>query len=282
MLGVNTNIASLAVQQNLNKASSALTTSMTRLSSGLRINSAADDAAGMQIATRESSQIRGQNVAVKNANDGISMAQTAEGALQESTNILQRMRELAVQSANGTNGTADTVATNQDFAQMSDELTRIAQSTNLNGKNLLDASAGTMTLQVGSNTGAANQITLALSTSFAATTLGVGSATVVISGTTPAAALAASNGAITAIDAALATINATRSSLGASENRLTSTVSNLQNVTQNATAAMGRIQDTDFAAETANLTRNQTLQSASTSVLAQANQLPNAVLKLLQ
>jgi len=282
MLGVNTNIASLAVQNNLNKASNALTTSMTRLSSGLRINSAADDAAGMQIATRETSQINGQNVAVKNANDGISMAQTAEGALQESTNILQRMRELAVQSANGTNGTADTVATNQEFAQMSDELTRIAQSTNLNGKNLLDGSAGTMTLQVGSNTGAANQITLALSTSFAATTLAVGSATVVISGTTPAIALANSNGAITAIDAALATINATRSSLGASENRLTSTVNNLQNVTQNATAALGRIQDTDFAAETANLTKQQTLQSASTSVLAQANQLPNAVLKLLQ
>jgi len=282
MLGVNTNIASLAVQSNLNKASSALTTSMTRLSSGLRINSAADDAAGMQIATRETSQIRGQNVAVKNANDGISMAQTAEGALQESTNILQRMRELAVQSANGTNGTADTVATNQEFAQMSDELTRIAQSTNLNGKNLLDASAGTMTLQVGSNTGAANQITLALSTSFAATSLAVGSGAVVISGTTPAIALANSQGAITAIDAALATINATRSSLGASENRLSSTVNNLQNVTQNATAALGRIQDTDFAAETANLTKNQTLQSASTSVLAQANQLPNAVLKLLQ
>jgi flagellin len=282
MLGVNTNIASLAVQSNLNKASNALTTSMTRLSSGLRINSAADDAAGMQIATRETSQIRGQNVAVKNANDGISMAQTAEGALQESTNILQRMRELAVQSANGTNGTADTVATNQEFAQMSDELTRIAQSTNLNGKNLLDGSAGTMTLQVGSNTGAANQITLALSTSFAASSLAVGSGAVVISGTTPAIALANSNGAITAIDAALATINATRSSLGASENRLTSTVNNLQNVTQNATAALGRIQDTDFAAETANLTKNQTLQSASTSVLAQANQLPNAVLKLLQ
>jgi len=282
MLGVNTNIASLAVQSNLNKASNALTTSMTRLSSGLRINSAADDAAGMQIATRETSQIRGQNVAVKNANDGISMAQTAEGALQESTNILQRMRELAVQSANGTNGTADTVATNQEFAQMSDELTRIAQSTNLNGKNLLDGTAGTMTLQVGSSTGTANQITLALNTSFDATTLAVASATVVISGTTPAIALANSNGAITAIDAALATINSTRSSLGASENRLTSTVNNLQNVTQNATAALGRIEDTDFAAETANLTKQQTLQSASTSVLAQANQLPNAVLKLLQ
>lgn len=282
MLGVNTNIASLAVQNNLNKASSALTTSMTRLSSGLRINSAADDAAGMQIATRETSQIRGQNVAVKNANDGISMAQTAEGALQESTNILQRMRELAVQSSNGTNGTADTVATNQEFAQMSDELTRIAQSTNLNGKNLLDGTAGTMTLQVGSNTGAANQITLALSSSFDAVSLSVDSGTLVISGTSPATALANSQGAITAIDAALASINSTRSSLGASENRLTSTVNNLQNVTQNATAALGRIQDTDFAAETANLTKSQTLQSASTSVLAQANQLPNAVLKLLQ
>ncbi|MDR3412055.1 MAG: flagellin, partial [Formivibrio sp.] len=210
------------------------------------------------------------------------MAQTAEGALQESTNILQRMRELAVQSSNGTNGTADTVATNQEFAQMSDELSRIAGSTNLNGKNLLDGSAGTMILQVGSNTGAANQISLALSSSFDAVSLSVDSGTVVISGTDPATALANSQGAITAIDAALAAINATRSSLGASENRLTSTVNNLQNVTQNATAALGRIQDTDFAAETANLTKQQTLQSASTSVLAQANQLPNAVLKLLQ
>ncbi|MDB5983740.1 MAG: flagellin [Pseudomonas sp.] len=282
MLGVNTNVASLAVQTNLNRASDALTTSMTRLSSGLKINSAKDDAAGLQIATRETSQIRGQTVAIKNANDGISMAQTAEGALQESTNILQRMRELAVQARNGTNGTADTVATNQEFAQMSDELTRIASSTNLNGKNLLDGSAGTMTLQVGSNTGAANQITLALSSSFAATTLGVGTATVVISGTTAALAGTNSDNAISAIDAALATINTTRSALGASQNRLTSTISNLQNVNQNATAALGRIQDTDFAAETANLTKQQTLQQASTAVLAQANQLPNAVLKLLQ
>ncbi len=281
-LGVNTNVASLAVQANLGRASDALTTSMTRLSSGLKINSAKDDAAGLQIATRETSQIRGQTVAIKNANDGISMAQTAEGALQESTNILQRMRELAVQARNGTNGTADTVATNQEFAQMSDELTRIASSTNLNGKNLLDGSAGTMTLQVGSNTGAANQITLALSSSFAATTLGVGTATVVISGTTAALAGTNADGAISAIDAALATINGTRSALGASQNRLSSTISNLQNVNQNATAALGRIQDTDFAAETANLTKQQTLQQASTAVLAQANQLPNAVLKLLQ
>jgi flagellin len=277
MLGVNTNVASLAVQNNLNNASNALTTAMTRLSSGLRINSAADDAAGSQIATRETSQINGQNVAVKNANDGISMAQTAEGALQQSTNILQRMRELAVQADNGTNGTSDRVALNTEFGQMSDELTRIAGATNLNGKNLLDGSAGTMQLQVGSNTGTANQINLNLSNSFDAATLSVASATVAISGATSDI-----DSAISAIDAALATIGATRANLGASENRLTSTVANLNNVTENATAALGRVQDTDFAAETAELTKQQTLQQASTSVLAQANQLPSAVLKLLQ
>jgi flagellin len=285
-LGVNTNVASLAVQANLGRASDALTTSMTRLSSGLKINSAKDDAAGLQIATRETSQIRGQTVAIKNANDGISMAQTAEGALQESTNILQRMRELAVQARNGTNGTADQTATNAEYAQMSDELTRISASTNLNGKNLLDGSAGTMTLQVGSNTGTANHIDLTLSSKFDAASLSVGSGTTALTGTTAVSGAGSSNDnidkAITAIDAALATINATRANLGASQNRLTSTINNLQNVNQNATAALGRIQDTDFAAETANLTKQQTLQQASTAVLAQANQLPSAVLKLLQ
>ncbi|MGI4836749.1 MAG: flagellin domain-containing protein [Janthinobacterium lividum] len=283
MLGVNTNVASLAVQNNLNKASDALTTSMTRLSSGLKINSAKDDAAGLQIATKETSQIRGQTVAIKNANDGISMAQTAEGALQESTSILQRMRELAVQSANDSNSSSDRVALNAEFTQMSAELTRISSSTNLNGKNLLDGSAGTMNLQVGSNTGSANTITLTLSTSFDANTLGVGSS-ISITGTggTTGSAPANTSAAITAIDAALQTINSTRANLGASQNRLTSTISNLQNVNQNATAALGRIQDTDFASETANLTKQQTLQQASTAVLAQANQLPSAVLKLLQ
>jgi flagellin len=283
MLGVNTNVASLAVQTNLNKASDALTTSMTRLSSGLKINSAKDDAAGLQIATKETSQIRGQTVAIKNANDGISMAQTAEGALQESTNILQRMRELAVQSANDSNSSSDRVALNAEFTQMSAELTRISSSTNLNGKNLLDGSAGTMNLQVGSNTGSANTITLSLSTSFDANTLGVGSSVSITGtgGTTGSAASTVAN-AITAIDAALQTINSTRANLGASQNRLSSTISNLQNVNLNATAALGRIQDTDFASETANLTKQQTLQQASTSVLAQANQLPSAVLKLLQ
>lgn len=281
-LGVNTNVASLSVQKNLGRASDALSTSMTRLSSGLKINSAKDDAAGLQIATRISSQIRGQTVAIKNANDGISMAQTAEGALQESTNILQRMRELAVQARNGTNSSSDQTATNAEFAQMSDELTRISASTNLNGKNLLDGSAGVMTLQVGSNTGTANQIDLTLSSKFDAASLSVDSATVSLTGADSAAAASAIDGAISAIDAALATINATRANLGASQNRLTSTISNLQNVNENATAALGRVQDTDFAAETANLTKQQTLQQASQAVLAQANQLPSAVLKLLQ
>ena len=316
-LGVNTNVASLSVQKNLAKASDALSTSMTRLSSGLKINSAKDDAAGLQIATRETSQIRGQTVAIKNANDGISMAQTAEGALQESTNILQRMRELAIQSRNDSNSSTDRTALNAEFAQMSDELTRIATSTNLNGKNLLDGSAGTMTLQVGSNTGSANHIDLVLSTKFDATSLAVASGSVSITGTssvassagTPSTAAVAStatsaavpstaavastagvtgtagtniDNAITAIDAALQTINSTRADLGASQSRLSSTISNLQNINENATAALGRIQDTDFAAETANLTKQQTLQQASTAVLAQANQLPSAVLKLLQ
>jgi len=276
-LGVNTNVASLSVQKNLGRASDALATSMQRLSSGLKINSAKDDAAGLQIATRETSQIRGQTVAIKNANDGISMAQTAEGALQESTNILQRMRELAVQSANGTNGTSDQAALDGEFQQMSKELDRISQSTNLNGVNLLDGTAGTagvMTLQVGSGTGTGNTIDLDLSGDFSATGLAVNGSDIKTAAT--------STTAMDSIDAALQKINDKRAALGASQNRLTSTISNLQNINENATAALGRIQDTDFAAETANLTKQQTLQQASTAVLAQANQLPSAVLKLLQ
>ena len=281
-LTVNTNTTSLNVQKNLNRATDALSTSMARLSSGLKINSAKDDAAGLQIATRMAAQIRGGNQAVQNANDGISVAQTAEGALQASTDILQRMRELAVKARNGTNSTADQTATNSEFAQMSDEITRISASTNLNGKNLLDGTAGTMQLQVGANTGSANRIDLVLSSKFDAVSLSVGSGTVVLTGASSATLSANIDNAITAIDAALASINATRANLGASQNRLTSTISNLQNIVENTTAAQGRVQDTDFAQETANLTKQQTLQQASTSVLAQANQLPSAVLKLLQ
>ena len=281
-LTVNTNTTSLNVQKNLNRASDALSTSMQRLSSGLKINSAKDDAAGLQIATRMTSQIRGGNQAIQNANDGISVAQTAEGALQATTDILQRMRELAVKARTGTNGTADQKATNKEFADMSDEITRIAASTNLNGKNLLDGSAGTVTLQVGANTGTANHIDLVLSSKFDAVNLSVDKGTLALTGTDAATAGSNIDNAITAIDAAIAAIGDTRASLGASQNRLTSTISNLQNIVENTTAAQGRVQDTDFAAETANLTKQQTLQQASTSVLAQANQLPSAVLKLLQ
>jgi flagellin len=162
------------------------------------------------------------------------------------------------------------------------ELTRIAKSTNLNGKNLIDGTAGTMTFQVGSNTGATNQITLTLDSGFDAATLSVDSATVQITGNNSATAEASMNNALTKIDAALAKINSSRADLGAAQNRLSSTISNLQNINENASAALGRVQDTDFAAETAQLTKQQTLQQASTAVLAQANQLPSAVLKLLQ
>jgi flagellin len=278
-LTVNTNVTSLNVQKNLNKASDALSTSMTRLSSGLKINSAKDDAAGLQIATRMTSQIRGQTMAIKNANDGISIAQTAEGAMQEQTNILQRMRELAVQSRNSSNSSADRLALNTEFGQMSDEMTRIANSTQLNGKNLLNTAA-TMTFQVGSNTGVENQIDISLG-DLQATTLGVDKGSIAISGD-DATNKTNFEAAVDAIDAALTTINSNRADLGAAQNRLTSTISNLQNINENASAALGRVQDTDFAAETAQLTKQQTLQQASTAVLAQANQLPSAVLKLLQ
>ena len=280
-LTVNTNVTSLNVQKNLNKASDALSTSMTRLSSGLKINSAKDDAAGLQIATRMTSQIRGQTMAIKNANDGISIAQTAEGAMQEQTNILQRMRELAVQSRNDSNSSDDRDALQKEFSAMSSELSRIAGSTNLNGKNLLDGSASTMTFQVGSNTGSDNQIKLDLTAKFDAVSLGITSG-ITIAGSSTTIAETNFSAAVGAIDDALKTINASRADLGAAQNRLTSTIANLQNINENASAALGRVQDTDFASETAQLTKQQTLQQASTAVLAQANQLPSAVLKLLQ
>lgn len=280
-LTVNTNVTSLAVQKNLNRASDALSTSMSRLSSGLKVTNARDNVGVLSTIASINSQVRGQTVAIQNANDGMSLAQTAEGALQESTNILQRMRELAVQSRNDSNSATDRDALNKEFTAMSEELTRIANSTNLNGKNLIDGTASTMTFQVGSNTGTSNQITLTLSSSFDADTLGVGSA-ISIAGSDSADAETKFSAAMDAIDSALSTINATRADLGAAQNRLTSTISNLQNINENASAALGRVQDTDFAAETAQLTKQQTLQQASTSVLAQANQLPSAVLKLLQ
>ncbi|WP_282347575.1 flagellin [Pseudomonas sp. PS01301] len=482
-LSVNTNTASLTVQKNLNKASDALSTSMTRLSSGLKINSAKDDAAGLQISNRLTSQINGLSVAVKNANDGISIAQTAEGAMQESTNILQRMRELALQSANGSNSSEDRSSLQSEYSQLTSELTRISTTTTFGGRNLLDGSFGSTAFQIGANANETINVTLGdisankigsqqlKSATIAPTTAGVtgeltfnvtggGSAKSVVigaadvansaksvasalnnavpglsatasttvslsvakdagasfsikvgdadavdiiganstaeladqlssnaaalgisvdfdsskgtlkitsasgenvsfgnlstagggaaatefvglsaavadgSGTTPAlsggavtdattltgavqmnsakaysvtgtgataflgGATAASTltsidktsittadgaqNALAAIDKAISNIDSQRADLGAIQNRFDSTVSNLQSISENSSAARSRVQDADFASETAELTKQQTLQQASTAILSQANQLPSSVLKLLQ
>ncbi|OEC37147.1 flagellin [Pseudomonas cuatrocienegasensis] len=396
-LTVNTNIASLNTQRNLNTSSKALDTSLQRLSTGSRINSAKDDAAGLQISNRLSSQINGLNVAVKNSNDGISMAQTAEGALQQSTSILQRMRDLSLQSANGSNSDEERKALNSEVTELKKELNRISNTTTFGGKKLLDGSFETTTFQVGSAanetisvkidemsteslegtfssgsitassvaTGTASasgaiavSITMVggeartFSATFASgatqaeqvqalatvindanigvgafvnesgsidlvTSLGSGSEAGQIESlsfgsgaTVDAAKTASASGtgtdidvaevtsgnlvddiditdvigsqkAVIVIDDAIQAIDAQRADLGAVQNRFENTIGNLQNISENVSAARGRIQDTDFAAETANLTKNQILQQAGTAILAQANQLPQAVLSLL-
>ncbi len=389
-LSVNTNISSLNAQRNLTKSGEGLATSMQRLSSGMRINSAKDDAAGLQISNRLTSQISGLGVAQRNANDGISMAQTAEGAMQESTNILQRMRELSLQSANGSNSSEDRAALHKEVAALQTELTRIAETTSFGGQNLLDGTFGTKAFQVGSNSGetisvglkdiSADQLgttstnaisagavtaaqlstaeignggTMSISyttstgataktievdmsavTATGATTdmdsmdsalnaalngIGVKSVGGVLSGsmvtstagltinltdtagaattgTAGASVTAAaithvddidisdqigSSSAVAIIDNALAEISDSRANLGAIQNRFSHTINNLANVQENVSASRSRIQDTDFAMETAHMTKNQILQQAGTSILSQANQVPQAALSLL-
>jgi flagellin len=390
-LTVNTNIPSLNTQRNLSSSSNALATSMQRLSTGSRINSAKDDAAGLQIANRLTSQINGLGVAVRNANDGISLAQTAEGALQQSTNILQRMRDLSLQSANGSNSDSERTALDSEVGQLKKELDRISNTTTFGGRKLLDGDFGIASFQVGS---AANEIisvgieemsstsldgryyeqtlsatvpgltpttgkvdiaiTLAdgkaytvqadlkedddaeaINAKIAAaindSNVGVGAflqadnsinvvstqtsdeknnlASIVITdnaadptgvtaGTVTAAADTAftedsvsdinintaegAQKAVLIIDEAIQSIDAQRADLGAVQNRFDNTIANLQSISENVSAARGRIEDTDFAAETANLSKNQILQQAGTAILAQAKQLPQAVLSLLQ
>ena len=391
-LTVNTNVASLNTQRNLNSSSSSLQTSLQRLSTGSRINSAKDDAAGLQIANRLTSQVNGLNVAVRNANDGISLAQTAEGALQQSTNILQRMRDLALQAANGSNSVSEREALNAEVSQLKKEIDRISNTTTFGGRKLLDGNFGISSFQVGSAANeiisvgigemsstslegtfyqkaftaatagatAAGEVTLALvftdtsknvtlnvqleagdtaaqvTDKFAVAindaNLGVGvhkdaagayqlisrgdadnpavsdllSVTYADNATPTGAAFAAvtiapgdaaannsvsdidittvlgAQSALMVVDEAIRLIDAQRAELGAVQNRFENTIANLQNIAENVAAARGRIQDTDFAAETATLTKNQILQQAGTSILAQANQLPQAVLSLLQ
>ncbi|MBD9398221.1 flagellin domain-containing protein [Pseudomonas sp. PDM11] len=282
-LTVNTNVASLNTQRNLNRASDQLSTSMQRLSTGSRINSAKDDAAGLQIANRMTRQVNGLNVAVRNANDGISMAQTAEGALQESTNILQRMRSLTLQAANGSNNADDRTALNEEVAALQSELDRIANTTSFGtGTKLLDGTFTGVSFQVGAQATADDVISFSITgttAGFSASDLGVDSGTVNLTNVTDQASTA---DALSAIDDALDAIDSTRAGLGAVQNRFQNTINNLQNIAENSEASRGRIMDTDFAAETAALTKNQVLQQAGTAILAQANQLPSSVLSLLQ
>jgi len=372
---INTNISSLTAQRNLSMSQASLSTSMQRLSSGMRINSAKDDAAGLAISDRMTTQIRGMNQAVRNANDGISLSQTAEGALGEIGNNLQRIRELAVQSSNSTNSTTDRAALQKEVSQLQAEIQRVATQTAFNGTNLLDGSFNGKGFQVGANAGqiisidniASAQTSTLGSTKFATTFTGAAPVTDVatsgltINGTaianvtaqgsvalTGAAIVAAinkevgttgvfasfdttsskislssskagtaltvagSNGgdglgnavsalaaattvsgvdistfdgaqkAITLMDTALSTVNSTRADLGAIQNRFTSVVNNLQTSSENLSASRSRIQDADFASETASLSRAQILQQAGTAMVAQANQLPQGVLALLR
>ncbi len=263
---INTNVSSLNAQRNLNTSQSSLSTSMQRLSSGLRVNSAKDDAAGLAIADRMNAQIRGINVAIRNANDGISLAQTAEGALATVTDVLQRMRELAIQAQNGTNGTSDRINLDTEYQQLSAEITRIATQTKFNGTAIVGSGAGANVFQVGANNGDTMVITTAQITAVAGDVLTAGGAST----------------AVSAIDTALDTITTNRAVYGAAMNRFQFAISNLQITGENQSAARGRIMDADFAAETANLSRAQILQQAGTAMVAQANQLPQQVLQLLQ
>jgi len=274
---ISTNVASLNSQRQLTKTNNALSTSMERLSSGLRVNSAKDDAAGLAIADRMTSQIRGMTVATRNASDGISMAQTAESAMGEITNTMQRMRDLAVQSANdGAVTSGDRDKLQAEFQQLNDELTRIVTSTEFNGKKIINGDlSGGVKIQVGANTGGDNQIAVSV-TDMATTLASVTGA--VITGASGANALSA----MRRIDTAIEAIDTSRAKLGAIQNRFTTTISNLQSSIENQSAARSRIMDADFASETASLSRNQILQQAGTAMLSQANQAPNAVLGLLR
>jgi flagellin len=277
---INTNLASLNAQRNLNASQSSLATSMQRLSSGLRVNSAKDDAAGLAIAERMNTQVRGMNVAIRNANDGISLSQTAEGALGKVGDSLQRMRELAIQARNATNSSSDKDSLNKEFIELQEEIQRVLGGTTFNGKAILGADATTMTFQIGANTTANDVIDVA--------TVNMTTATQVtaVTGTGASIGAAATVGAIGTvidnIDIALTEINNTRATFGATQSRFDAIISNLQQSAENQSAARSRIMDADFAAETANLSRAQILQQAGNAMVAQANQLPQQVLSLLQ
>lgn len=271
---INTNVQSLNAQRNLAQSSASLSTSMQRLSSGLRVNSAKDDSAGLAIAERMNAQVKGMNVAIRNANDAISLSQTAEGALGKVGDSLQRMRELATQSANATNSTSDQANLDAEYQELAKEVTRVLTGTKFNGTDLL-STAATLSFQVGANNVSTDQIDI----STGDLTAGAG-ITAVVGGdiTDRTNALAAMDD----LDDAIDEITTARAGFGASQNRFESVISNLQIASENTAASRGRIMDADFATETANLSRGQILQQAGTAMIAQANQLPQGVLSLLR
>ncbi len=275
---VNTNQSALNAQRQLMNSSTSLNTSFERLSSGFRINRASDDAAGLQISERMTSQINGLDQAVRNANDAISLTQTAEGALSETTNSLQRIRQLAIQAQNGINSSADRVALNTEVSALKTEISRISTDTQFNGVDLLKGSFSAAFL-VGANSGQTISVNLSGGslpgsiTGFSTGGLGLA--------TTQIDTFANASAAIDDIDAALSGIGSVRADLGALTNRFQSTIRNLSNISENVSGARSQIRDTDFASETAQLTRNQIIQQASTTILSQANQRPQAALQLL-
>ena len=283
---INTNIISLNAQRNVNGSQASLASSMQRLSSGLRVNSAKDDAAGLAIAERMSAQMRGMSMAARNANDGISLAQTAEGTLGKVSDSLQRMRELSVQAANATNANSDKDSLDKEFGELAKEIQRVLGGTTFNGQHVLGSNAGTLSFQIGANTSSNDSISLTTtdmtadsSVTAVAGTDNAGTSRALIDSSANASTI---QGVITNIDTALDTINAQRALLGASQSRFDAVVSNLQTSIENQTAARSRIVDTDFAAETARLSRAQILQQAGNAMVAQANQLPQQVLQLLR
>lgn len=272
---INTNVASLNAQRNLTNSQSSLNVSLQRLSSGLRVNSAKDDAAGLAIAERMSAQVRGLSVGIRNANDGISLAQTAEGALASVTESLQRMRELAVQSANATNSATDRTSLDNEYQALATEINRSLQGTEFNGIAIVGAGATGFDFQVGPNNSANDRITVTTTNMFA-------DAGVVAATGGDITTVANAQGAMNLVDTALDNVNAERAKLGAAQSSMETAIRSLDTTRENTAAARGRIMDADFAMETANLTRAQILQQAGVAMLSQANALPQTALALLQ
>ena len=266
---INTNIASLNAQRNLNTSQGALNTSLQRLSSGLRINSAKDDAAGLAIAEKMNSQSRGMAVAMRNANDGISAAQTAEAGLSAVTGHLQRMREIATQAASGQYDSTNRGALDKEYQQLASEITRAVEATTFNGTKLLDGKFSSVDFQIGATTSSESRIAVTIG-SVGASSLG------------DIKTASAAQSAMSSLDAAIDSVNTNRADLGAVQARFEGVLTQLSAAQENTEAARSRIMDTDYAGETAKLARSQILQQAGTAMLAQANALPQNVLSLLR